>query len=954
MNKKFLSVALFGALLAVSSGTFTSCKDYDDDINSLNDRVDAVEKSLSELKTQFGSLAYVKAVSITNGKLVVTDQNGKDVTFDIPVTENTNTTYTLGVKQEGNKVTVTLTPSEGKAQEFSFEITDNDTKFDATRLWKDADGKVYYGPNGDLENSKETGVVVPNYEQHDKTTVSIGKIIENEATLGWIIQVDKQEPVKLLIQDVLPITGFAWIPEDYYNGIEAVSFGSYEYNVIQKTAANVADTTYTANGDATLSSFPGVAKFHINPSSATLAQIKNGAEGATVLYKGATNHTTRSAKIDPEATIAIADGILTASITADLNEAETAADKLDMLALQMTTTTGNKFTTNYFAVYNEKKTVSFTLVDKCNITNNTVDSKNVLATSWNAVTGQVAKIDADNIADASNAHLVQALEYEEAIKGVDLNTLVNVVMTKDGKAEKIDLATNKLSIEYLLCKYTVNGTEQMNYAKLDKSVLTAVNYGDINMSCIGKTPIVKAIVKDANNGDAVVAVAYIKLLYVGDKWEVSDNFVAEPSKTLEIDWNCFDDPDLDYTSTVEYMSTKVYPMVGSKLGLDALSKEEFANIYTFVDDQVNIPDEDLTSRYFTSITEKAGAEDNADNRQIVFNVDEEAIKNIQKDGTYTFYGVYKKNDAASEAASKYRQYPEFVAIPYVVKVKNYPTVANGRIKDIKNFRIEQAWENGYAICKGSKETVKGAALYLDLKEAVDLDKFKADYAGYELEIVDPTAPLVPVAELGSEWYTGGNSNWIVLTKQLVDGAEEIVPVNVYAILCNTHRILAGTVNVKFINPARLAMSKTTINVKDGLKAYNTQDLKSYITITSSKDGSVLYDGSKTPALTEIGKRILGENPAITLTKGAVNPTQWGSKFTLNDDGTVTWNLEGQNTLAKGQNATCEVTFAIEYGKVVPADLKINGVTASTPALGGGKLTGKFTIKAWNADEFPGE
>ena len=32
MNKKFLSVVLFGALLASSAGTFTSCKDYDDDI----------------------------------------------------------------------------------------------------------------------------------------------------------------------------------------------------------------------------------------------------------------------------------------------------------------------------------------------------------------------------------------------------------------------------------------------------------------------------------------------------------------------------------------------------------------------------------------------------------------------------------------------------------------------------------------------------------------------------------------------------------------------------------------------------------------------------------------------------------------------------------------------------------------------------------------------------------
>ena len=32
MNKKYLSVVLFGALLAASAGTFTSCKDYDDDI----------------------------------------------------------------------------------------------------------------------------------------------------------------------------------------------------------------------------------------------------------------------------------------------------------------------------------------------------------------------------------------------------------------------------------------------------------------------------------------------------------------------------------------------------------------------------------------------------------------------------------------------------------------------------------------------------------------------------------------------------------------------------------------------------------------------------------------------------------------------------------------------------------------------------------------------------------
>ena len=31
MNKKFLSAVLFGALMVSSTGTFVSCKDYDED-----------------------------------------------------------------------------------------------------------------------------------------------------------------------------------------------------------------------------------------------------------------------------------------------------------------------------------------------------------------------------------------------------------------------------------------------------------------------------------------------------------------------------------------------------------------------------------------------------------------------------------------------------------------------------------------------------------------------------------------------------------------------------------------------------------------------------------------------------------------------------------------------------------------------------------------------------------
>ena len=40
MNKKFLSAILFGALMVSSTGTFVSCKDYDDDIKDLQSQID--------------------------------------------------------------------------------------------------------------------------------------------------------------------------------------------------------------------------------------------------------------------------------------------------------------------------------------------------------------------------------------------------------------------------------------------------------------------------------------------------------------------------------------------------------------------------------------------------------------------------------------------------------------------------------------------------------------------------------------------------------------------------------------------------------------------------------------------------------------------------------------------------------------------------------------------------
>ena len=56
MNKKYLSVVLFGALLAASAGTFTSCKDYDDDIKGLQEQIDGNQSSVTALEKQLATL----------------------------------------------------------------------------------------------------------------------------------------------------------------------------------------------------------------------------------------------------------------------------------------------------------------------------------------------------------------------------------------------------------------------------------------------------------------------------------------------------------------------------------------------------------------------------------------------------------------------------------------------------------------------------------------------------------------------------------------------------------------------------------------------------------------------------------------------------------------------------------------------------------------------------------
>ena len=75
MKKKFYGALLVGSVLL--AGGMVSCSDYDDDIDSLNNRVAAVEQTVKELQDKINAGAVITSVDPTENGVKVTLSNGE-------------------------------------------------------------------------------------------------------------------------------------------------------------------------------------------------------------------------------------------------------------------------------------------------------------------------------------------------------------------------------------------------------------------------------------------------------------------------------------------------------------------------------------------------------------------------------------------------------------------------------------------------------------------------------------------------------------------------------------------------------------------------------------------------------------------------------------------------------------------------------------------------------------
>ena len=98
MNKKFLSAILFGALMVTSTGTFVSCKDYDDDIENLQGQIDGLKSTLSaDIQTLKSDLAVAKAEAVAAAEAKIAE-----LEEELEATSAANTAALNALKAEFN------------------------------------------------------------------------------------------------------------------------------------------------------------------------------------------------------------------------------------------------------------------------------------------------------------------------------------------------------------------------------------------------------------------------------------------------------------------------------------------------------------------------------------------------------------------------------------------------------------------------------------------------------------------------------------------------------------------------------------------------------------------------------------------------------------------------------------------------------------------------------------
>lgn len=883
MKKKFYGALLLGSLFL--AGGMVSCSDYDDDINSLNERVDALEKTVAELQKAIEAGAVITNVESTENGVKVTLSDGK--TFEVKNGKDGINGADGADGKPGSVVTIDeegywcidgkrQTDKDGKPYKAQGEK--GDTGADGQPGDPGADGKdgCWYMPNEDgywhKQYYNEEGTVVD-----EKTENSWTDTIKKDV----VTVVYDSENGRLLISNAEGLQEGEVVVIETWG--ELKSLAVIPYAIDKETSMPVVSFYNIVKDGEVLESTDATAHFRLNPNNANIKDWEWSIIDRKAVVRAEGDNVNDLLAISE---VSRGDGEMIVSLKSKKSIADLNADEIAIFALNGTNTAnGNNIASDYAKV-TSKDLKNFAIVNE--------------SMPREFVTKYVYPTTEPNVlTDRNDAKLV----YTESI---DLNTLTYTwakdidsyhgVMLEDLNIDGLTYEFSKPE-KYLGSDGTTN---QQEFVNLDGSIVTVNDY---TTAAIGRTPIFLA--KALVNG-TVVATGYIKL-------DIVESAPAEDKEdeVLTVACGTINYQKLDAISAntkVNALAWQVVNQFYSKYGLTAETFHTNYNEPTASDIKAE------TGVVLTNNWWDNGSATSSDAATI--DIDPATVKVVDLLG--------KEREATITFTSKNKKVYPNVVVKFTYTIADditFPTLNKDYLvageKDM--VEVKGRIENGtWTMISGIKEHFKDyLSTYKLASNHVNM------YAELPLRVEDEDPFLV---QHGAEIVLNGEDEVILAKKQDIQLTEPLTTAH-RDYLVYFHIVLANgeqqtmKYKVRFSTPFEVSINEVELKT---LASPTTADLAKAIVIKGVANEVVYQNGAlnttnaKAYAITDASYFGMEYDLSGSTTDSWES---FGNRLTVAENGTITWDNEGA-LLQNDKIATSEATITAGTIAVIKATGKV--------------------------------
>lgn len=512
MNKKFINGLLLATLMVGSAGSFTSCKDYDDDINDLQGQIDKINVTLGELQEKIKSGSVITNVTSNNDGLVFTLSDGK--------------TYTITNGKNG----ADGKPGEAGAPGTSWSIGADgywykDGEKTEYKAVPDAGAAGPQGPAGKYYVPNEDGYfwIHDGDKDPEKTNISWVAAGPTAAFDGLTLVLSNLKGANgetlapVTIECGKNVTSLAFIPNRYVNGVPAVSF----YTLGNKVLKVKNNAWTTSDGDPLNVSNTEAMSYRLNPKDALIADnasvsfIDRKVTGIVARAAGDDNKLLAGSIVEKnkDGEMIVDANINLKAYNAIINDKN--GNRVNDPIVALALTNGQSVVASDY-VYVEQASVTAILVDSALTVKDKAANKTTVAS---IVAGQASQGSnesttayVDRMANASlgkpSMNVVPAIA-ELAYDGtLDLQNVVALYVNNKNNflsALGFDNVSYKFSkVE----KYMIGNTDQEYFVDLNGSVLSVRNDIGGKTQAIGRTPVIYV---EAFVDGKLVAAAFVKI-----------------------------------------------------------------------------------------------------------------------------------------------------------------------------------------------------------------------------------------------------------------------------------------------------------------------------------------------------------------------------------------------------------------------------------------------------------